>query len=515
MKIKLPSTLVLYNAPRAAGGAGLESEAGVLAEVRAVSAAMDKLGVRYRAAGAATLQDIPALLAGSAEPLVFNLVEGFQDHGEDAMLVPAVCRTFGKECTGSPTPCLLLTLDKWRTKCVLQAAGLPVPPGAVVPVGSRPRKANLPASPWIVKPTHTDASEGIEAAASIVAKFGPALKRAVDRIHERFGQPALIERFIDGREFNVSLTQVGGKVEVVAIAEIDFSAFGPGKPRVVDYAAKWLPETFEYRNTPRVVPAKLSSRLAGRIRELSLAAWEAMGCQDYARVDFRVGHDGEPMILEVNPNPDIAPDAGFAAALAAGGRPFERFVADMIANAAARLDKPRAARRRAKPKAVQADEVTICRTAAADRDPIVRFVEATGFFRPNEVTIAAEVLDAAMAAGPEGDYQSYTAALNGQAVGWVCFGATPCTVGTYDLYWIAVSPHYQDKGIGKLLMRHAERLIAERGGLLVVVETSGHPRYESTRRFYLRLGYAQSACITGFYAPGDDKIVYTKAPAAR
>jgi D-alanine-D-alanine ligase len=516
MKSELPSTLILYNTPRPAADGdhpGPESEAGVLAEVQAVSAAMAKRGIRHRAAGAATLQDVPAVLAGSAEPVVFNLVEGFHRHSQDAMLVPSLCRAFGKECTGSPTSCLLGTLDKWQTKTVLLAGGLPVPAGVVVPVGGKPRRGELPPAPWIVKPTHSDASEGIDGAASIFHKFSPALLRAVAKIHQRFGQPALIEQFIDGREFNVSVLQVGRNVEVLPIAEIDFSAFGADRPRVEDYAAKWLADSFEYRNTPRVSPAKLSKRLEGRIRTLALAAWEALGCRDYARVDFRVNQDDEPMILEVNPNPDIAPDVGFAAALACAGKPFEDFVAAMIANAAARIEGPAAAARRAKPQAAKAHEVTIRRTAAGDRDHIVRFVEATGFFRPNEVTIAAEVLDDAIAAGPEGDYQSYTAEVNGEPAGWVCFGATPCTVGTHDLYWIAVAPHCQDKGIGKLLMRHAEKLIADRGGLLVVVETSGHPRYEATRKFYLRLGYEESARVTGFYAPLDDKIVYTKAPA--
>ena len=146
-----------------------------------------------------------------------------------------------------------------------------------------------------------------------------------------------------------------------------------------------------------------------------------------------------------------------------------------------------------------------------DRQAILELLEGTGFFRPGEVAIAAEVLDEALEEGPTGHYQSFTAEdPDGHPVGWVCFGPTPCTVGTFDIYWIAVAPGRQGGGLGKALMAHAERLIAERGGRLVVVETAGAERYHSTRQFYLRVGYQEAARIQDFYAPGDDKVVFTK-----
>ena len=146
-----------------------------------------------------------------------------------------------------------------------------------------------------------------------------------------------------------------------------------------------------------------------------------------------------------------------------------------------------------------------------DRQAVLDLVESTGFFHPGEVSIAAEVLDDALGEGPEGHYQSFTADdHDGHPVGWVCYGPTPCTVGTFDLYWIAVAPGRQGRGLGKALMAHAEKLIAERGGRLVVVETSGAERYHATRQFYLRVGYQEAARIRDFYAPGDDKVVFTK-----
>jgi GNAT superfamily N-acetyltransferase len=135
---------------------------------------------------------------------------------------------------------------------------------------------------------------------------------------------------------------------------------------------------------------------------------------------------------------------------------------------------------------------------------------ATGMFRPDEIDIAAEVLDDALAKGPSGHYQSCTAELSGRAVGWVCFGPTPCTVGTYDIYWIAVCRTVQGKGIGKALMAHSERSIGQFGGRLAVVETNGREQYEPTRQFYLRCGYGIAARVKDFYSVGDDKVIFTK-----
>lgn len=149
-------------------------------------------------------------------------------------------------------------------------------------------------------------------------------------------------------------------------------------------------------------------------------------------------------------------------------------------------------------------------TIAADRAPILAFMQATGFFRPDELDVAAEVLDEALKAGPAGHYQSFAAVSGAVPVGWVCVGPTPCTLGTFDLYWIAVAPATQGHGVGSLLLRHAEALIRARQGRLVVIETSGQPRYDTTRFFYLKNGYAEAARLPDFYAPGDDKVVYLK-----
>jgi len=128
--------------------------------------------------------------------------------------------------------------------------------------------------------------------------------------------------------------------------------------------------------------------------------------------------------------------------------------------------------------------------------------------------VAAEVLDEALRTGPAGHYQSLSAMLDGRLVGWTCYGPTPCTIGTFDIYWIAVEPTCQKRGAGRVLIAAAEIGMQSRQARLAAVETSGTPRYAGTRCFYRKLGYRQTARIPDFYAPGDDKVIYTKRLAA-
>ena len=148
-------------------------------------------------------------------------------------------------------------------------------------------------------------------------------------------------------------------------------------------------------------------------------------------------------------------------------------------------------------------------------DAVLELVAATGAIRPDEMDVAREVLDEAIAQGAGGHYQSYAAEVEGRVAGWVCFGPTPCTVGTWDVYWLAVSPLLHGRGIGTRLMDHAHAMIAGLGGRLAIVETSGRPDYERARRFYLACGYREASRLPDFYAPGDDKIVYGRMISAR
>jgi ribosomal protein S18 acetylase RimI-like enzyme len=144
---------------------------------------------------------------------------------------------------------------------------------------------------------------------------------------------------------------------------------------------------------------------------------------------------------------------------------------------------------------------------AADRGRIEEITRAVGIFRDDEVPVALEVFDAAVAGSP--DYTAVGAELDGGLAGWICWGPTPCTLGTYDLYWMAVDPRHQAAGIGTVLMREMEGRLAG-SARLIVVETAGRPDYRPTCAFYEARGYRRAAVIPDFYAPGDDQVVYVK-----
>jgi len=519
---ELPAVLVVYNLPRVhertAEGVGvcLESDAGVLEELAAVTEALGGLGVTHRSVGFHRLDDLRAVLASASEPVVFNLVEDLDGPHGDAAFVPALCRAFGKACTGGDSRCLSLSTDKWLSKAVLTAYGIACPQAAIIAPGEA-IPDGLPPGLLIVKPACQDASEGI-GPGSVVKSSSPQLLHAVEQVHRQFGQPAMVEQFIDGREINVSLLEQNGRVEVLPIAEIDFSAFGPDQPRIVDYRAKWVKESFEFRNTPRVIPARLEEEQARRVRFMAMAAWHAVGCRDCARVDFRMDGQGNALVLEVNPNPDISLDAGFPAALQAAGIEYRQFIGVLISSAAERLTAVRGSLGGEEDTASSPgmaeqkppDSWRIRRSRRGDRDEILQFLAATSFFRGEELAVAREVLEDALIRGPSGHYQSFTAEQSGRAVGWVCYGPTPCTEGTFDIYWLAVTPDLQGKGLGKALVSYAERLIVGSGGRLAIVETSGRKSYDPTRGFYAKMGYQEAASIAHFYAPQDNKVVYVK-----
>lgn len=147
----------------------------------------------------------------------------------------------------------------------------------------------------------------------------------------------------------------------------------------------------------------------------------------------------------------------------------------------------------------------------ADREPIRRLLIATNVFTDEEIGVALELVDIVLNNATQKDYLIYTGLDEANLVaGYYCIGPTPMTDGTYDLYWIAVSPVVQNKGIGKQLLNDAEQRVAGNGGRLIIAETSSQPKYESTRMFYLKNAYSEIARIKEYYRPGDDLVVYGK-----
>ncbi len=145
-----------------------------------------------------------------------------------------------------------------------------------------------------------------------------------------------------------------------------------------------------------------------------------------------------------------------------------------------------------------------------DNENVRSIAVSSGFFRDDEVIVAVELLEEAFIKGNESGYHFLFADMHGAAVGFCCFGPIPCTIGSFDLYWIAVRDEYRRQGIGHSLLLASEAQVREMGGRKLYIETSGLPRYQPTRAFYLRAGYREEARLADFYQPGDDKLIFVK-----
>ncbi len=260
-------------------------------------------------------------LAARAPSAVFNLVEAVEGDASRAHLAIRRMERLGLPYTGAGAAATELTGSKVRTKRLLAASGIPTPhwwEGAEAP----------PAGPAvIVKPDTEHASLGIDAGSVV---DGGQARREIARREARFGGRFFVEAFVEGREFNVSLIEEVDGPRVLPIPEIVFD-LPEGRPRIVDYEAKWDPASHAYHHTPRHFGVESREpALAAELARLARACWTAAGLSGYARVDFRVDREGRPTVLEINTNPCIAPDAGFAATAAASGISYDALIARIV-----------------------------------------------------------------------------------------------------------------------------------------------------------------------------------------
>ena len=280
----------------------------------------------------ATLQE---RLRSTPADVVFNLCESLRGDPRYEIPVPVILESQGVAYTGNGPLALRVALDKSTARDTLHETGVPVPEGRLVTCLADLTKLGDFPLPAIVKPGREDGSIGIEAG-SVVAT-PTALKRRARYVLTQLKQAALVERYVDGREFNVSV--LGNEPPVtMPLAEIDFSGMPAGAPRIVSYRAKWHNRTAEYRGTtPRF--AAVDEALGRRIRKAALAAFRALGLRDYARVDIRVDAEHRPYVIDVNPNCDLAPDAGFAKAAKAAGVEYPELVERLLGMALERGKK--------------------------------------------------------------------------------------------------------------------------------------------------------------------------------
>ena len=154
--------------------------------------------------------------------------------------------------------------------------------------------------------------------------------------------------------------------------------------------------------------------------------------------------------------------------------------------------------------------ISIRQMIETDKPVLMKILQNTPEFKPSEVVVAEEVIDSYLRDPHGSGYYALVAEQDSATAGYICYGPTPLTEGTWDIYWMAVSAEKQGRGIGGALMAHAEDKIGEAQGRLIVIETSSQPEYEKTRHFHLSHGYQVIGRIPDFYAPGDDKLILQK-----
>lgn len=320
--------LVLYNTDydeelKASSGADVSA---VEDSARAVAEAVAAAGFDSDLGGVHgdDLDRVFRRLAGDPPDLVFNLVESLRGTTRNEPLIPALLEMLEIPYTGPGALSLSLCLHKDRARGILAAAGVPIPAGAVISgPGDLERLGDLE-YPVFVKLSREDASIGIDA--SNVAGDRAALERRARELLERHRQPVIAERFIDGREVNVTVIGNPGALEVLPLHEIDFGAMPAGSPHIISYAAKWDEEHPDYAGTLPVPLRDPEPALVEAIESVARAAFEALELADFGRIDLRIDSAGQPHVIDVNPNCDLSPGAGVARAAAAAGLDYPQLV---------------------------------------------------------------------------------------------------------------------------------------------------------------------------------------------
>ncbi len=264
-------------------------------------------------------------MAGEKVEMAFNLCETVDENPQLAGHPAAVLELMGIPFSGSPSPAITLTTDKLMTKRLLKAKGIGSP-NYLVYNGTAAFHAEALTFPVIVKPRFQDASIGIDQES--VFSSVKELHAKVGKLFDRFGT-LLVEEYIAGREFNISLLGHPSP-KALPVAEIDFSGFPEGLFPIVGYKAKWDTSSPEYRHTARRFPEDLPDALRRGLEQTALECFRLFMLRDYGRVDVRVDQAGQIHVLEINANPCLSPDAGFAAAAERAGINYSKMVGHFL-----------------------------------------------------------------------------------------------------------------------------------------------------------------------------------------
>ncbi|MGH7509534.1 MAG: D-alanine--D-alanine ligase family protein [Gemmatimonadales bacterium] len=284
------------------------------------------------------LQYLVRCLGEWGPDLVFNGAEAFRGNEALEYLLPGLLEADGHRYTGSPPLALQVTRNKAMSKKVLAYFGLKVPGFVTYRVHEQVEAAPALAFPLIVKPLQTDASAGI-AQASVVQDLASLAER-VAFIHERFGQGAIAEEFVNGRELYVSVLGNDPELEILPITELVFDKRKTRpEERIATQFAKWDEDYRARRGIRNVMARPIAKAVRARIEETCRTAYRALWLRDYARLDLRLAPDGEVWILEANANPFISYGHDMANAAAKAGMDYSEFIQRIVDAATARYER--------------------------------------------------------------------------------------------------------------------------------------------------------------------------------
>ncbi len=328
--------LILHDA--VAQGARAD-ETDVLEQAAAVEAALARLGhTSSRLACSADLAAAADSIRAANPDLVFNLFESALGTGRLIHLAPALLESLGVAFTGAGADATYLTSNKLLSKRLMRSHGIPTPTWLTIDDVLR----TPPVDPgrYIVKSVWEHASVGLDEDSVLDVQHWRDLHRGLTARSAALGGDGFAEKFIAGREFNLALLAAPGGdspvhplPQVLPPAEILFEGYGPDKPTVVGYRAKWASDSYEYHHTPRRFEFPASDApLLDEVTHIAQRCWSLFNLRGYARVDFRIDETGRPWVLEVNTNPCLSPEAGYAAALAQAGLTIDDAVARILAD---------------------------------------------------------------------------------------------------------------------------------------------------------------------------------------
>ena len=246
----------------------------------------------------------PARLAAARPDFVFNIAEGLYGPSRESH-VPAICEFLDVPCHASDPLALALALHKGRAKEVMAQRGVPTAPFMLARSRDDARNCSLP-FPLFAKPVHEGSGKGVSVKS--LCHNRAELVTQVEELLATYKQPVLVETWLPGREFTVAVIGNGSEARCLPLVGLSFDTLPAGAPPIYGYEAKWLWDTLDQPLEIYECPARISETLAEEIRHAALAAYHALECRDWCRIDVRCDAAGRPMVVELNPLPGILPD---------------------------------------------------------------------------------------------------------------------------------------------------------------------------------------------------------------